>query len=357
MKIITVLGARPQFIKSATVSNQLENHGVKEVILHTGQHFDKNMSDIFFDELGLLRPSYNLDIHGGRHGEMTGRMLIEIEKVVLEESPDFLLVYGDTNSTLAGALVGAKLHIPVVHIESGLRSFNMKMPEEINRILTDRVSSFLFTPTQLGFNNLLKEGFSEEIVHLSGDVMLDAALHFSEKIKDSKERLAHYGVSASQYILATIHRAENTDVPDRLKAIFEALREVSEQVSVVLPLHPRTRQLIEKQQIDFGKITVISPVGYLDMINLEKHALLVVTDSGGVQKEAFFFNTPCCTLRDETEWTELISSGWNVLCPPLESSMIAKTIFDRIGKSGKEDFYPYGKGNASEKIVNTLLNA
>lgn len=357
MKIITVLGARPQFVKSAVVSAECDRQGVEEIIIHTGQHFDANMSDIFFNELKIRKPKYNLGIHGGTHGSMTGEMLAGIEKILLEEKPDLLMVYGDTNSTLAGALAAAKLHIPVAHIEAGLRSFNMKMPEEVNRILTDRISKYLFSPTQTGIDNLVEEGYKPEQVIYSGDVMLDASLHFSKMDPEGEKRLEQFGVADKDFILATIHRAENTDDLGRLKIIFDALNEVSKTIAVILPLHPRTRNILKSNNMTSENITFIDPIGYLDMIALERSSSLIVTDSGGVQKEAFFFGVPCVTLRDETEWTELIENNWNILCPPTVSTEeMVSIIKSRMGVKGNEDFAPYGNGNASEIIVKALMN-
>lgn len=382
IKIITIIGARPQFIKAAAVSRAISAHNasstchpqqINEVIVHTGQHFDTNMSEVFFAELGMEKPAYNLDIHGGCHGEMTGRMLIEIEKVLLEEQPDYVLVYGDTNSTLAGALAAAKLHIPVAHVEAGLRSFNMAMPEEINRILTDRISSILFCPTETAVQNLLNEGFkvsndirstiNYSLVLNVGDVMYDVALYHGAKVTEQGGILGcltlSHGIKAGNYCLATIHRAENTDDPQRLKNIFEALLEFSKKLPVILPLHPRTRKILKTYNSqstihDSRSLILIDPVGYLDMVQLEKHAALIVTDSGGVQKEAFFNRVPCVTLRDETEWFELIEAGWNRLVSPTDSVKIVNAINSALGSRGKV-VLPYGEGNAAELIVTALL--
>jgi UDP-GlcNAc3NAcA epimerase len=356
-KILTVVGARPQFIKSSAVSFQISNSpSLKEVIVHTGQHFDENMSNIFFSELGLKSPDYCLNIHGGSHGSMTGRMLVEIEKILLVEKPDVVLVYGDTTSTLAGALAAAKLHIPVAHIEAGLRSFNMKMPEEINRILTDRISKWLFTPNAVSVEHLRREGFSEDHIVPVGDVMFDVALHFGELVTDDGGVLNALSLLPEKYILATIHRAENTDNLDRLMVIVDALSEVSKSIPVVWPIHPRTRAILDQLGLmdRVGKsLMLINPVGYLDMIQLEKYAALVATDSGGVQKEAFFYQVPCVTLRDETEWVELVESGWNLLAPPLSCKELVDSILSRLGSRGKE-ISPYGNGNASKLIVDKL---
>lgn len=314
-KIVTVLGARPQFIKASVVSEAIKQSArLKEVVVHTGQHFDKNMSDVFFKELGMKAPDYNLGIGGGRHGEMTGKMLAEIEKALLEEKPEMVLVYGDTNSTLAGALAAAKLHFPVAHVEAGLRSFNMQMPEEINRILTDRISSWLFTPTDTATKHLRAEGFDEKSIIPVGDVMYDVALHHGKKVNANERVLRRLGLSSKSYVLVTVHRAENTDDRQRLGVIVDALERVAKSLPVVWPLHPRTRQALEqcgRLHSTGEQIHLINPVGYLDMVQLEKYAALVATDSGGVQKEAFFHRVPCVTLRDETEWVELVEEGWN----------------------------------------------
>lgn len=382
-KIITILGARPQFIKAAAVSRAIAEYNEKintekfiinELTVHTGQHFDPNMSDVFFDELGMEKPTYHLDIHGGGHGEMTGRMLIAIEKVLLLEQPDCVLVYGDTNSTLAGALAATKLHIPVAHVEAGLRSFNMAMPEEINRILTDRVSSILFCPTETAVQNLVKEGFEllsdqrtpptgfQPLVINVGDVMYDAALYHGTQITESGGVLGSlsisHGIKPGNYCLATIHRGENTDHPERLQNIFAALCEFSKKIPVILPIHPRTRKILaslDRQLFitDHQSLILIDPVGYFDMVQLEKHASLIATDSGGVQKEAFFYNVPCVTLRNETEWMELIAAGWNRLAPPVSKDSILTALFLAVGTTGLE-VQPYGDGNAAKRILQYL---
>ena len=358
MKIVTVLGARPQFIKASVVSHAIaQSDLLSELVVHTGQHFDANMSDVFFAELGMDKPAYHLDINGGSHGDMTGRMLIEIEKVLLAEKPDAVLVYGDTNSTLAGALAAVKLHIPVAHVEAGLRSFNMAMPEEVNRILTDRISRWLFTPTAVAAEHLQREGFSAEQIIPVGDVMFDVALHHGSRVTADGGLLHKLGLNASGYILATIHRAENTDHPDRLAAIVDALMAMSQTLPVVWPLHPRTRGVLVKQgrlESLAQSVHLIEPVGYLDMVQLEKFAALIATDSGGVQKEAFFYQVPCVTLRDETEWVELIESGWNRLAPPVNASSLAGMIKEALGSSGKP-VRPYGDGDAAQKIVQRLV--
>lgn len=359
-KILTVLGARPQFIKASVVSHAIANtRGLTEVLVHTGQHFDANMSDVFFKELGMSKPEYFLDIHGGTHGVMTGRMLEAVEKVIMKEKPDVVLVYGDTNSTLAGALAAAKLNIPVAHVEAGLRSFNLAMPEEVNRILTDRISRWLFTPTKTATSNLVREGYGADKVIEVGDVMYDVALHHGSRVKPGTGLMAQLGLAEKQYLLATIHRQENTDHPLRLKAIVDALIKTAQKLTVVWPLHPRTRTVLEKSGMlnDLAKhVKLIEPIGYLDMVQLEKFASLIATDSGGVQKEAFFYQVPCVTLRDETEWVELIEAGWNRLAPPNNSQCILSAIDSSLGQLG-ELFNPYGDGKSAPKIASALIDA
>lgn len=356
-KILTVLGARPQFIKASVVSAAIaQTDGLEEVVVHTGQHFDANMSDVFFQELGMEKPKYQLDIHGGSHGDMTGRMLIAVERVILEEKPDIVLVYGDTNSTLAGALAAVKLHIPVAHVEAGLRSFNMRMPEEVNRILTDRISRWLFTPTDTATGNLLREGVAAEQITQVGDVMYDVALHHGALVDETGGAMQRLGLAPRSYVLATIHRAENTDAPQRLATIVEALSAVAAAQPVVWPLHPRTRGILERlglMQLASSALKLTDPVGYLDMVQLEKHAAVVVTDSGGVQKEAFFHKVPCVTLRDETEWVELVKAGWNRLSPPQAPSAIVAAI-DAAKHSRPAAVELYGKGDAAQLIVQAL---
>jgi len=356
-KIVTVLGARPQFIKASVVSHAIaQTPGLTEVLVHTGQHFDANMSDVFFTELGMAKPNHLLDIHGGGHGAMTGRMLEQVEKVLLSEKPDAVLVYGDTNSTLAGALAAAKLHIPVAHVEAGLRSFNMAMPEEINRILTDRISRWLFTPTSAASAHLGREGVPAIQIEEVGDVMFDVALHHGSRVHASGRVLALLGLAPGSYVLTTVHRAENTDDPQRLLAIVDGLRAVAQRIPVVWPLHPRTRGVLQRLGQLEGlspNVHLIDPVGYLDMVQLEKYAAVIATDSGGVQKEAFFYRVPCVTLRDETEWVELVDAGWNRLVTPSSADAVCSAVVAAIGITGK-DVEPYGKGNAAQKIVNIL---
>jgi UDP-GlcNAc3NAcA epimerase len=313
LKVLTVVGARPQFIKAAAISRALrDTDGLDEVMIHTGQHFDADMSDVFFNELDIPPPKHRLDIHGGGHGEMTGRMLAAIEPVLMAEKPDWVVVYGDTNSTLAGALAAAKLHIPIAHVEAGLRSFNRRMPEEVNRVLTDHLSALHLCPTRAAVDNLAAEGISVGVHHI-GDVMYDATLFAIRRAETESNILSTLGLTPGGYRVATVHRAENTDYAERLGAVVAFLRDQAAAQPVVLPLHPRTRQNAERMGIDFGPLRVVGPVGYLDMAWLLHGASAVFTDSGGLQKEAYFHRVPCTTLRDETEWVETVSHGWNRL--------------------------------------------
>lgn len=360
MKIVAVIGARPQFIKASAVSRAFkESSGFKDLLVHTGQHFDANMSNVFFDELGIPRPDYNLGIHGGGHGAQTGRMLEALEEVLKKERPCQVIVYGDTNSTLAGALAASKLHIPVAHVEAGLRSFNRRMPEEINRVMTDHVSDLLLAPTEASVVNLRNEGLTGDKVCQVGDVMYDVALFYGEKAEAISQILRKLGLDSGGYVLATIHRAENTDDPLRLKAIFEGLCEISQDLPVVVPLHPRTRKSLFglgwALPVTGSKMKIIDPVGYLDMVKLEKNACVIVTDSGGVQKEAFFHRVPCVTLRGETEWVELVALGWNLLVPPKSAAVVAEGVREGLVLKG-EDSNCYGDGNAAQKIVDLMIN-
>lgn len=353
-KVLTIVGARPQFIKAAAVSRELNKAGIQEKIVHTGQHFDDNMSKIFFDEMDIPKPDYNLNIHSLSHGAMTGRMIEEIEKILIQETPDFLIVYGDTNSTLAGALAAQKLHIPIAHVEAGLRSFNLRMPEETNRILTDRISSLLFCPTDHAVENLKKEGFENfpcSIIR-SGDVMQDAALYYEKKADEKSSIIEDLELRDQKYILCTIHRQENTDDPERLKGIITALNELSKEYKIILPIHPRTRNILKNLAIQL-QFEPISPVGYFDMIQLIKNSEFVMTDSGGLQKEAFFFKKFCITMRDETEWVELVDKGFNVVVGADKDKILleAKNI---IHRSANFDVDLYGNGKASLNIVKEL---
>jgi UDP-GlcNAc3NAcA epimerase len=353
LKIVTVVGARPQFVKAATVSRVCQRVGIHEVLVHTGQHFDTNMSDVFFKEMEIPEPDYHLDVHGVGHGAMTGRMLEKIEEVLIREKPQFVLVYGDTNSTLAGALAAAKLHIPIAHVEAGLRSFDLHMPEEVNRILTDRISKFLFCPTKTSIANLNKEGFQHfpcQLEHV-GDVMFDAVRHYLEKAKQQASILKTAGLQ-QPFFLATLHRAENTDQVERLRAIVEALNELHRDHPVVLPLHPRTRQQLAQHQIPLH-VTTLEPVGYFHMLQLLDACDAVLTDSGGLQKEAYFFQKPCITLRDQTEWVELVEAGVNTIAGADKSKIVGAA---HALSSRKLDFSKalYGDGHAAEKIVSIL---
>jgi UDP-GlcNAc3NAcA epimerase len=352
-QILTVLGARPQFIKAAAVSRALRNRAgnFREIIVHTGQHFDNRMSDVFFAELGLPEITYNLGIDSLSHGAMTGRMLEAAETVIERENPDYVMVYGDTNSTLAGALAGKKLHKKIIHIEAGLRSFDERMPEEINRILTDRISNLLFCPTQTAVRNLQSEGFSRFPVKIinSGDVMFDSYLFF----KGQAQTLFKGKNLPADFILCTLHRAENTNDPERLKTILKALDELSREIKIILPLHPRTRKIIESSRLRFSRLEFAEPVGYLEMINLLENCRLVITDSGGLQKEAFFAGKFCLTLRDTTEWTELVESGYN-LPVAIKKNLIVENAGSLLRK--KADFAAdfYGQGNAAEIIASEI---
>ena len=351
LKILTVVGARPQFIKAASISREISKYSdIKEVIVHTGQHFDNNMSDIFFDEMKIPKPNYNLNINGLSHGAMTGQMLEKIEVVLYSEKPDVVLVYGDTNSTIAGALAAAKLHIKVAHIEAGLRSYNNFMPEEINRILTDRISNILFCPTETAILNLSKEGFGNSDCNIvkSGDVMLDTALFYSEFESKPLFQLPE------KFILATIHRAENTGKLVNLKSIISALEEINESISVILPLHPGTRNIIHTEKINTGNILIVEPVGYFQIVYLLRRAQMILTDSGGMQKEAFFFKKNCITLRQETEWVELVENNFNKLAG--SDKKLILDVFENHRFNKDFDINLYGNGEASKLIVEYLKN-
>jgi UDP-GlcNAc3NAcA epimerase len=361
MKILTIVGARPQFIKAAAVSRVIRKNyskQIREVIVHTGQHHDENMSQVFFDQLDIPRPDFNLEIAGGGHGQMTGRMLEAIEQVILSEKPDWVLVYGDTNSTLAGALAASKLHIPVAHVEAGLRSFNMRMPEEINRILTDRVSTRLFCPTETAVQNLRNEGV-EEGVHQVGDVMYDVALYYGERARSESKILDTLNLKEKGFALATCHRAENTDVARNLEQILSALSEInSGHLPVILSLHPRTRNKVKEYGLErfLASLNVTEPLPFLDMIALEQASRVILTDSGGVQKEAFFHRVSCVTMREETEWTETVDLGGNVLAGA-DAAKIASAFKKALlePRSATERTQPYGAGCSAESILEHMI--
>jgi len=382
MKIVTIVGARPQFIKAAAVTRAIHRahprkRHIEEVLVHTGQHYDTLMNKVFFEELNLPKPDYHLGVGSGSHGKQTGMMLERIESVLEKEKPEAVIVYGDTNSTLAGALAAAKLHIPVAHVEAGLRSYNRIMPEEVNRLLTDHLSMFLFCPTDQAVRNLLKEGIKDgrtRIVKNVGDVMYDSILYYSRLAEKKSTILEDLGlcnpqslrarglsepeaaIRNLQYFLATLHRAENTDDPKRLRSILKALDDIGRDISVILPLHPRTKKRIEVyfHFSEFNHIKFIEPVSYFDMLQLEKNAKAILTDSGGVQKEAYWLKVPCFTLRDETEWVETIKSGWNILV-----GIGVKRIVKEVSQMEKRRRYlkgngVFGDGKASQKIVQIL---
>jgi UDP-GlcNAc3NAcA epimerase len=361
MRIVTIIGARPQFIKAAVVSRWLrETPGCTEILVHTGQHYDENMSDVFFQELEIPMPNYHLGIGSGSHGAMTGRMIEAIEGVLQESKPDKVLVYGDTNSTLAGALAAVKLHIPVAHVEAGLRSFNRKMPEEINRVVSDHVATWLFAPTEAAVDNLCHEGIAGDRIFLVGDVMYDAAIFYGQRARP--DTLGKLGLEPKKYVLATIHRAENTDAGARLRDVFGGLSAIAEELPVVLPLHPRTRAALTRENLlekCSANLRLLDPLGYLDMVALEKHASLIATDSGGVQKEAFFHRVPCVTLRDETEWVELVKLGWNRLVPPTDARTIHAGVLQSLQDTNQRaaPAQLYGGGKAGESITRLLKAA
>jgi len=375
MKIVTVIGARPQIIKAAALSRAIKAHftnEIQEVIVHTGQHYDDNMSQVFFDELEIPRPDYNLHVGSASHGVQTARITEGIEEILLKENPDFIVLYGDTNSTLAGAVAAAKIHVPIVHIEAGLRSFNKVMPEEINRIVCDHCSTLLFAPTLAGVENLKREGFPTDNeppytidnpkVYHCGDIMYDNSLHFAAIAETKADILQRLGLSEKPFILATIHRDSNTDHPERLNAIFNALLQLSEECRIVLPLHPRTSKLLktnlpkEKQEQLFSSknITILPPVSFLEMVALERHAQLVVTDSGGVQKEAYFFKKPCIILRPETEWVEIVETGNAILADADESHILQAW---QHFKDNHPTTFPeiFGDGKAAEFMLKKMM--
>lgn len=359
MKITTVIGARPQFIKAATVSREIrKNHN--EIIIHTGQHYDSNMSDIFFKELNIPEPDYNLAVGSGSHAEQTASMLVGIEQIILKERPDYLLVYGDTNSTLAGALAASKVHIPVVHVEAGLRSFNFRMPEEQNRVLTDHISTFLFCPTETAVKNLSNEGITDKVYNV-GDVMCDAVLYYSKHLEqyDSNyffnrlEFLFNHEIKFKEWYLATIHRAENTDSIIKIKEILDAFEQLDSPV--LFPVHPRTKRMVKElyDTSEYKNTIFIEPVGYLDMLYLTKNALKVITDSGGLQKEAYILGTPTITVRDQTEWVETLVGNYNILCKPVKEDILYKVYNTEISNNPRKKYY--GEGDASIKICEYLL--
>lgn len=354
MKLITVIGARPQFVKAAAVSRAIAlEGGIDETIVHTGQHYDKNMSDLFFEEMGIPEPKFHLNVGSGSHAKMTGAIMERIEATCLDVKPDAVMVYGDTNSTLAAALAAAKIHVPVIHIEAGLRSFNMRMPEEINRILTDRVSRLLFCPTQTAIDNLKREGFDSfgTEIQLSGDVMLDAALHYAPQAQ-SKSRILE-SMKLDRFALCTIHRAENTNDLSRLKEILAALGEIGTEQRVVLPLHPRTKTIIASEGLATPNLDIIDPVGYFDMLALIQGSSVILTDSGGLQKEAFFFKKACITLRDETEWSELVERQVNRLVGA-DRAAILGAYKEFLNRPISFDLSLYGNGEASKRIARRL---
>jgi len=353
-KIVTVLGARPQFVKAAVLSRIINKHkAIEEVIVHTGQHFDANMSEVFFEEMMIPKPKYNLDINSMSHGAMTGKMIEEIEKVLEIEKPDALVIYGDTNSTIAGALAAKKMHIKVIHIEAGLRSFNMKMPEEINRILTDRIADLLSCPTETAIDNLKNEGFDNlpVLIEKHGDIMKDTVVYYSQFSEAKSSIIKDQKLQKNEFVLATIHRQENTDDEEKLTSIFKALEEIHKIQSVVLPLHPRTKAILKKLAIQ-PKIQLIDPVGYYSMLELLKNCSMVISDSGGLQKEAFFNNKHCIIVRDETEWIELVNHGFAKIVGS-DTKMIIEAF--EAYKDSKKDFSIelYGN-NVGEKIYQSI---
>ncbi len=373
MKIITIIGARPQFIKASSVSRAIQKFNkrkkiLQEVLIHTGQHYDYQMDLVFFEELKVPKPKYNLGVGSGSHARQTGLILERVEPLLEKEKPNVVLVYGDTNSTLGGALASSKLNIPVAHVEAGLRSYNRRMSEEINRVLTDHLSTFLFCPTTQAVKNLEKEGIKNgkgKIVKNVGDVMYDSVLHYS-KIAEKRSSILkdlglinHHSSLITNYYLATLHRAENTDDPKRLRSILRGLNEIGRKNPVIFPIHPRTKKMVKAFSLTSltNHLYLIDPVSYLDMLKLEKNARLILTDSGGVQKEAFWLGIPCLTLRDETEWGETVRSGWNLLVGADTKKIIEGVDFLNKNKMRKNRKYFFGDGRAGEKIVEILLTA
>ena len=353
-KIVTILGARPQFVKGAVLSRVVKKHAeIEEIIVHTGQHFDANMSAVFFDEMQIPKPKYNLDINGLNHGAMTGQMLEKIEEILLAEKPDAVVIYGDTNSTIAGALAAKKLHIKVVHIEAGLRSFNMQMPEEVNRIVTDRIADLLSCPTDTAIKNLQNEGFDNlpTKVEKHGDIMKDAVEFYGQFSAEKSTIIADLNLIENEFVLATIHRQENTDDKERLTAIFKALEEIHKTKQVVLPLHPRTKKMLEKYNLQ-PKITFTNPVGYFDMLELLKNCAMVVTDSGGLQKEAFFNKKFCVIAREETEWIELVENGFAAIVGS-NTDKISNSFASFLSEDKNFNVELYGN-NVGEKIYQSI---
>lgn len=348
--ILAVVGARPQFVKAAVVSKALKESGIPELLVHTGQHYDERMSNVFFRELSIAEPAFNLGVGSGPHGRQTGEMLAGVEELIERVSPAAVLVYGDTNSTLAGALAASKMFVPVIHVEAGLRSFNRRMPEEVNRILTDHISDLLLVPTEAAADQLRKEGISGSAVCNVGDVMFDATL-LARRLSDESAVLDTLRLSKGEYVLLTVHRAENTDDVDRFSAIVEAMEELALTVPVIFPAHPRTIARLRTSGTNLQRVRVIEPVSYLEMVTLESSARLVVTDSGGVQKEAYFAGVQCVTLRGETEWTELVTHGWNRLAPPDSAETILAKVFAGLNAQPGDDLQLYGNGRAAEKIA------
>ncbi|MEC7838959.1 MAG: UDP-N-acetylglucosamine 2-epimerase (non-hydrolyzing) [Chlamydiota bacterium] len=356
MKICCVVGARPQFVKAAALSRAVQSRNDTIFFVHTGQHYDANMSEIFFEEMEIPRPDHQMQVGGLSQGAMTGRMMEQLERVFLDENPDCVTVFGDTNSTLAGALTATKMHIPVAHIEAGLRSYNKRMPEEINRVLTDHCSDLLFVPTNASKENLMREGIDEKKIFVVGDIMVDALYYYKEKALKTSKILEKLGVKEKQYVLATVHRAESTEDSKKLRVIFESLIEISKSIKVIIPLHPRTRAALKATNLlDICEkhLEIISPVGYFDMLVLEQGASVIMTDSGGIQKEAYLFQVPCITMRNETEWRELVDKKYNTLVSPVDDNIVR--AYHDCSYPKNWDLSIYGEGNTSQKILDVLL--
>lgn len=359
MKICTIIGARPQFVKAAVISAKIAEIGaekaIEEIIVHTGQHYDPEMSDIFFNELKIPKEKYNLNVGSGSHGVQTGKMIEGIENILLREKPDWVLIYGDTNSTLAGALAAVKLHIPVAHVESGMRSFNRAMPEEINRVVSDHVCNLNLCSTVTAMENLKNEGLASTAV-LTGDVMYDCAVKFADLAEKHCDPLMKFELTCKKYILMTCHRAENTDDKRRISQIVNAVNIIAEKIPVLYPIHPRTRKLLQEYGLSFSaQVQIVDPVGYLEMLVLEKNAAIILTDSGGVQKEAFFYCVPCITMRNETEWVETVKLGFNVIAGSETDAIIQAVEKFKNNPLQPVSFSPYGDANSAEKIINAIL--